>query len=56
MVVKKGLMLRWMVLDNRLKEIERLIPQPPKKIKGNNIKFAQKAFTLLKDCGLRLAQ
>ena len=39
-------------LDNRLKGIAALIPQPPKKIKGNNIEFAQKAFTLLKDCGL----
>ena len=40
------------VLDNRLKEIAELIPQPPKKIRGNNVEFAQKVFTLLKDCGL----
>ena len=39
-------------LDSRLKEIAALIPQPLKKIKGNNVEFAQKAFTLLKDCGL----
>ena len=39
-------------LDNRLKEIAALIPQPLKKRRGNNVEFAQKAFTLLKDCGL----
>lgn len=38
-------------LFRRLKEIGDLIPQPEQKELDNNIRFAQKAFALLKDCG-----
>lgn len=38
-------------LNWRIEEIRALIPQPPVKITGNNMRFVEKAFTLFKDCG-----
>lgn len=39
-------------LMKRLGEIQKWIPQPPKRQRDNNMKFAKMAFTLFKDCGL----
>ena len=36
----------------RMNEIALLIPQPETRERGNNMKFVEKSFTLLADCGL----
>ena len=39
-------------LTKRMREIRDLIPQPETRQADNNMHFAEKAFTLFKDCGL----
>ena len=39
-------------LEQRFWEVRQRIPQPAVKAPGNNMNFAEKAFTLFKDCGL----